>query len=138
MTKLTFGILFSISPIFALKTVVVTKPLASGILCSTSLIVVFKTVLINKPLTFSSTSPNFSQKFVYPSCIALSELKLSYQKNFSKLITFILNLVFLTTFLLTTSLMSFDSIITVLNLPTSKLSTFVFKLFKLIGTLTNL
>ena len=60
---------------------------------------------------------------------------------FSKFISFafsLLNVVLLTTSLLTASLKSFKSIGTVFNLPTSKSSTLVFQLFKLVGTLTNL
>ena len=56
---------------------------------------------------------------------------------FSKLITFILSVlsfVFLTTSLSTTSLTFFKSTGTVFNLPTSKSSTIVFKLLRLIGT----
>ena len=49
-----------------------------------------------------------------------------------------LNLVFLTTSLLTTTLKFFIPIGTVFNLQTSRLPTFVFKLFKLVGTLTDL
>ena len=45
-----------------------------------------------------------------------------------------LNFVFLTTSLSTTSLNFFKSIGTVFNLPTSKSSTFVLKLLKLVGT----
>ena len=49
-----------------------------------------------------------------------------------------MNFVFFTTCLSTTSLGFYKSTGIVLNLPTSKSSTFVFKLFKLVGTLTNL
>ena len=55
----------------------------------------------------------------------------------SKLFSFayrVLDFAFLTTSFLTTSF--FMSTETVFNLPTSKSSTFVFKLFKLTGTLT--
>ena len=48
-----------------------------------------------------------------------------------------LNFVFLTTSLSTTSLSFFKPTRTVLNLPTSKSSTFVFKIFKLVETLTS-
>ena len=56
---------------------------------------------------------------------------------FSKLFTFVysvLNFVFLTNSLSTTSLNLFKSTGTVFNLPTSKSFTFVFQLFKLVGT----
>ena len=49
-----------------------------------------------------------------------------------------LNFVFLTTSLSTTSLSFLKSTGTVLHLIAPKSSTFVFKLFKLVGTLTNL
>ena len=49
-----------------------------------------------------------------------------------------LNFVFLTTSLSTTSLNFCKFAGTVFNLPTSKSSTFVFKLFKLVGTLNSL
>ena len=61
-------------------------------------------------------------------------------KRLSKLLTFVfivLKSVFLTTSLSTTSLV-FKSIGTVFNLPTSKSSTFVSELLKLVGTLTSL
>ena len=47
-----------------------------------------------------------------------------------------LNFVFLTTLLSTASLNFYNSIGTVFNIPTSKLSTFVFKVFKLVETLS--
>ena len=47
----------------------------------------------------------------------------------------LLNFAFLMTSFYTTSLMSTG---TVFNLPTSKSSTFIFKLFKLVGTLVSL
>ena len=49
-----------------------------------------------------------------------------------------LNFVFLTTSLSATSLIFFKSTGTVFILPTSKSSTFVFKLLKLVGTLVSL
>ena len=58
-----------------------------------------------------------------------------------KLFTFIfsvLNFVFLTASLSTTSLNFFKSTGIVLNLPISRSSTFVCKLFKLVGKLTSL
>ena len=48
-----------------------------------------------------------------------------------------LNFVFLATLLSTASLNFYNSIGTVFNIPTSKLSTFVFKAFKLVETLSN-
>ena len=48
-----------------------------------------------------------------------------------------LNFVFLTISLSTTSSNLFKSTLTVSNLTTSKSSTFLFILFKLVGTLTN-
>ena len=48
-----------------------------------------------------------------------------------------LNFLFLTTSLYTTSLNVFKSTGTVFNLPTCKSSTFVFILFKLAGTLVS-
>ena len=60
---------------------------------------------------------------------------------FYKLFTFVfsvLNFVFLTTSLSTTSLKVFKATVTVFNLPTSKSFTFVFKLFKLIETINLL
>ena len=60
---------------------------------------------------------------------------------FSELFTFVssvLNFVFLITALSTASLNFFKSTGTVLNLPTSKQSNFVFKLFKLVGTFISL
>ena len=59
----------------------------------------------------------------------------------SKLFTFVfsvLNFVFLTRSLSTTSLKVFKATVTVFNLPTSKSFTFVFKLFKLIETINLL
>ena len=50
----------------------------------------------------------------------------------------VLNFLFLTTCLFTTSLNCFNSTGTVFILPTSKSSTFVFKVFKLVETLINL
>ena len=58
---------------------------------------------------------------------------------FSKLFTFVismLNFVFLTKSLSTTSLNFFKSTGTVFNSPTSELSTLVFKLFKLVEHLS--
>ena len=49
-----------------------------------------------------------------------------------------LNFVFLTTSLSTASLKFFKSTGTVFSLPTSKSPTFVFILFKIVGTLTSL
>ena len=49
-----------------------------------------------------------------------------------------LNFVFLTVSLSTTSLIFFKSAGTVFSLPTSKSFTFVFKLFKLVGPLVSL
>ena len=60
---------------------------------------------------------------------------------FSKLFTFVfgvLNFVFLTTSLSTTSLNFYKSTGAVFNLPASKSSTIAFKLFKLVQTLTGL
>ena len=59
---------------------------------------------------------------------------------FSKLFTYVfrvLNFVFLATSLSTTSLVFFNSTGTVFNLPTSKSSTFVSKLFKIVGALKS-
>ena len=61
--------------------------------------------------------------------------------SFSKLFTFVLsvlNFVFLTTSLSPTSFNYFKSTGLVFNLPTSKSSTIVFKLIKLVGTLVSL
>ena len=58
-----------------------------------------------------------------------------------KVVTFVfsvLNFVFLTTSLSTTSLNFFKSTGTVFNLPRSKSSTFVFRLFRVVGTLVGL
>ena len=49
-----------------------------------------------------------------------------------------LSFVFLTTSLYTKSVTFFKSTETVFDLPISQSSTFVFKLFELVGTLTNL
>ena len=60
---------------------------------------------------------------------------------FYKLFTFVfslLNFAFLTTSLSTTSLIFFKSAGTAFNLLTPKSSTFVFKLLKLVRTLSNL
>ena len=60
---------------------------------------------------------------------------------FSKLLIFVfsvLNFVFLPTSFSITSFYFFKSNGTVFNLPTSKSSTFIFKLFKQIGTLVSL
>ena len=57
---------------------------------------------------------------------------------FSKLFTFVFNFVFLTTALSATSLHFVKYTGTVFSLPTSKSSTFVFKLFKLVGALVSL
>ena len=60
---------------------------------------------------------------------------------FFKLFAFVfsvLNFVFLTTSLSIKSLNLFKPTQTVFNIPTSKSSTFVFKLFKLLGILTSL
>ena len=76
-----------------------------------------------------STSPTFVLYFVYLCCI------------FYVLITFVftvLNFVFFTTSLLTASFNFLQSTGTVFNAPTSKPSTFAFKFFKIVGTLTNL
>ena len=50
----------------------------------------------------------------------------------------VVNFVFLTTFLLTTSLNFFKTTGTVFNVPKSTSSIYVLKLFKLVETLTNL
>ena len=60
---------------------------------------------------------------------------------FSKSINFVFNIlifVFLTTSLSTRSIYFFKSVKIVLNLRTSKLSIFFFKLFELVGTLVSL
>ena len=60
---------------------------------------------------------------------------------FSKLFTFAfsaMNFLFLTTLLSTTSLNFFEPTGTIFNLPTSKSSTFLFELLKLLGTLVSL
>ena len=61
-----------------------------------------------------------------------------FLSNLFSLIFSVLNFMFLTTSLSTTYLNRFKSTGTVFNLPKSESSTFVFKLFELVRTLTNL
>ena len=105
--------LFSSSLIFVFKTVVVTKPLILKILISSSLIFVFKTVVVTKPFV-SGVFYQYIQFFFSKFC--LSVLYWFMWINvvasgifFSKLFTFVfsvLNFVFLTTSLVTTSLLT--------------------------------
>ena len=103
---------------------------------------VLKTVLVTKPLV----SDIFYQDFqFFLSKFCLSVLHWLIWTNvvgsgifFSKLFNFVfnvLNFAFSTTSLSTTSLNVFKFTGTVFNFPTSKRSTFVFKLFRLIGKL---
>ena len=61
-----------------------------------------------------------------------------FSKFFLNFVFGVLNVLFLTTSLSTISLKFFKSTGTVFKLPKSKSSTFVLRLFKLVGTLTGL
>ena len=111
--------MFTISAIFVLRTVVVIKPLMSGIFYS------------NVEFFFSKFCLSVLYWFVWTKVHASGIL-------LSQLFTFVfsfLNFLFLATYLITASLHFFKSTSSVSNLPTS---TFVFKLFKPVGPLTNL
>ena len=106
----------------------------SGILFLTSLIFVFKTAVVTKPLV--SRSLIFFSRFFLPVLYWFMWIKVVSSGNcFSYIL--VLNSVFLTTSLSTTSLHFFTSTVTVFNLKTSKSSTFIFILFKLVRTLTS-
>ena len=101
------GILFSTSPIFVLRTAVVTKlPSILNFFCSTSLTLIFKTIVVTKRLVsgiFLSTSPISFCKFCLPVLYWFMWIKVvASEFSFldylvSKLITFVfsvLNFVF--------------------------------------------
>ena len=110
--------------IFVFKTVVVTKLVVSDILFSTSAIFVFKTVVVTKSLVsgiFYQNLEFFSLNCV--NCAVLNYVNESSCIFFSTLFTFILsvlNSVFLTTSLSTTSLNFFKSTGTDFSLLTCK------------------
>ena len=122
--------LFLISFIFVLRTVVKTKPLTSGIFLSTSAIFILRKVVVTKPLTsdiFLLTFPIFSLNFVCLCYIYLCESKESHQEFYS-LNYLLLYLVCSTmSFLLTVSLNFLKSIRTAFNSSASKYSTLVFR-----------
>lgn len=140
----TSGILFPTSPIFILRKLVVTKLFRSDILFSTCPIFALTTVVVDKPLTsgifFHKKYPIFSSKFFLSVFYWFFSIKVAVSEiYFSKLFTFVfrlLNFVFLTPSLLTISLISFISVGTVFNIPTSKSAVLFLKLFKAVGTLT--
>ena len=106
------------SPFFVLRTAVVTKPLIFGI--------------------FYQHLQFFYLNFVDLCFIDLCGLEKLHQEFLFTFIFGVLNFVFLAISLSTTSRNFLKSAGTVFNLPTSKSSTFVFKLLKLVGTLIYL
>ena len=116
-----------------------------SILLSTSLIFVFETVVVTEPLV-SSIFNQYLQFVFSKFCLSVLYWSIwirNYPSGvfFSKLFIFVfsvLSVAFLATSLSVTSLNSFKSTGTIFDLPTSKLSTFVFKLFKIAETLINL
>ena len=133
------GISHSTSPIFLLKKVLVINRVTSEILFSTSPIFVFKVVLVTNPPTSDilfSISPVFVSKAVLVTNQLTSDIL--FLTSYNYLSRSCLSRLLRTFFLSTMSLIFFNSIATVFNLPTSKLSSLLLKVSRPLGIFSNL